>query len=247
MSRQLRRELQVRRACRPHGLKRDPGELGGLARARRRRVRWPPAPTERCPWRSKLRPRPRPPRPRPPPTTTTTTTTTTIEEPIPRLTKVGFTARGKGGTIAATLVVPREARGSVLLLQRKKTMARWKLSLAQGRRVQPAGAPPAKRLVRTALPPGRPRRQRRRAEPQPAHPLSESLTKGELTSAAHERKAPFPVPKSGDAPWADGMLVGIGQRECARWRIAFNSELARPARYVRARPVGPQRRTQVTP
>ena len=96
------------------------------------------------------------------PTTTTPTTTTPTHTqrrrpsrpPIPRLTKVGFTARGKGGTIAATLVVPREARGSVLLLQRKKTMARWKLSLAQGRRrPAEAGAPPAKRLVRTALPP----------------------------------------------------------------------------------------------
>jgi len=84
-----------------------------------------------------------------PPTTTTTTTTittttTTITDtaptpttppPVAQLTKVGFTARGKGGTIAATLGVKRAAKGSAQLVQRAKTIARWKLSLGQGRRV----------------------------------------------------------------------------------------------------------------
>jgi hypothetical protein len=68
-------------------------------------------------------------------TTPTTTTPTSKKQPVAQLTKVGFIARGKGGTIAATLGVRGEAKGSALLLQRKKTIARWRLSLAQGRRV----------------------------------------------------------------------------------------------------------------
>jgi hypothetical protein len=72
-------------------------------------------------------------------TTTATTsaqpvTTTTVKRPpVVQLTKVAFIARGKGGTIAATIDARRAAKGQVLLLQRTKTIARWKLSLAQGR------------------------------------------------------------------------------------------------------------------
>jgi hypothetical protein len=73
------------------------------------------------------------------PTSTTapipTMTQPTPKKPVAKLKKVGFAARGKAGTISATLGVRRAATGRALLLRRKKTIAKWKLSLEPGRRV----------------------------------------------------------------------------------------------------------------
>ena len=68
-------------------------------------------------------------------TPTTTVTTTTKKPPVAQLAKVGFVARRKGGTVAVTVSVRRPAKGRALLLQGKKTIGTWKLSLAPGRRV----------------------------------------------------------------------------------------------------------------
>jgi Divergent InlB B-repeat domain len=66
-------------------------------------------------------------------TTRTVRTTTNSGTPLAQLAKVGFVARRRGTTLAATIYVARAAKGQALLLQRSKKLASWRLSLAKGR------------------------------------------------------------------------------------------------------------------